>query len=204
MTGKGWVLGLLAALTCAMQAQAGVSGRVEGCGAYQACTLRLRLNPDDMSRAGPVTVFVGIMQTNNGEPNPSVAGWYDGHGWVVGAPKAAWTGRVTTMHDTAIRLDGGVCGLVARAGGQPGTYAVYAGWGSQNVASLEGGINPAEMQAAMRDATPEVAAKYAQLLAEYKQAQTRLAQYGDSPAVAFSSMRSAGAFGRIQTFDCGG
>lgn len=185
-------------------AAAGISGEAIGCGyASPTCVLKLQFAPDAVTRAGAVSMFVGIVQTVNGEPNPSVAGWYDGRVWVAGAPKAAWSGVMSTPRAASIAVPGGVCALVGKAGGPAGTYTVYAGWGAKDVAKLSG-ISPAEIQAAMRGASPELAAKYAQLLSDYRASESRLAQYSDSPAIAFTNMRNAGSFWRIQSFNCGG
>lgn len=195
---------LLALALASGWAHAGISGEAAGCAiGGQSCTLKLRLAPDEVTRTGPVSLFVGIVQTVNGEPNPSVAGWYDGRTWVAGAPKAAWSGVMSAPRAASIAVPGGVCSMVGKAGGPAGTYTVYAGWGAKNVATLTG-IDPTEIQAAMRGASPELAAKYAQILADYRGAQSRLAQYGDSPAIAFTNMRNAGSFWRIQSFNCGG
>lgn len=195
---------LLSLLLASSWANADIRGEAAGCAAAgQSCTLRLRFAPDGVTRAGAVSLFVGIVQTVNGEPNPSVAGWYDGRTWAPGAPKAAWSGVLSAPRAASIPVPGGVCALIGKAGGPAGSYAVYAGWGRKDVATLTG-IDPAEIQAAMRGATPDMAQKYAQLLSEYRAAESRLAQYGESPAIAFTNMRNAGSFWRIQSFSCGG
>src|SRR5690606_16227329 len=108
-------LGLMVALVLASGAAvAGISGDAASCmAAGQSCTLRLRFTPDEVTRAGPVSLFVGIVQTVNGEPNPAVAGWYDGGGWgASGMPKAAWSGTLSAPRATAIAVPSGVCSLV--------------------------------------------------------------------------------------------
>lgn len=199
------VAGAIALLAISGASFAGIRGDVAGCAAAgQSCAVRLIFEPDAVTRAGPVSLFVGIVNTVNGEPNPAVAGWYDGRGWAAsGMPKAAWTGTLSAPRGTSIAVPGGVCALVGRAGGPAGTYTVYAGWGARGMAKLDG-MDAKEIEASMRNARPDVAAKYAQLLADYRAAEQQLAKYNNSDAVAFANMRSAGSFWQIKSFNCGG
>src|SRR5690606_205424 len=135
-----------AALLAPAAASAALSATVTECPrAGRACDQRINLVTHGTAAPGvnEMSIFVGIMAVVEGQPNPGVAGWYDGRRWTTGKPTAAWTGR-PMRSQAVIPVPGGVCGLVGQSGGPAGAYGVFVGWGAAGRTSSGGGIDAAE------------------------------------------------------------
>lgn len=198
--------GALAGLLASTALEARIVGEVSECGASSSCMAiaRLRLFPDPIATQSTYSLFVGIIQLVNGQPNPAVAGWFDGRQWKAGVlPTAAWTGKLSPRNAT-IRIPGGVCNLVKRAGGPAGQYALYAGWGRSDADRQQAdALNEADTEQMIREADPETAARLRELLKDYRAAKVRQASHNASDSAAFTNMRSRNSFWQIRTFDCG-
>lgn len=192
-----------ALLAAAPFASAGITGTVTDCGGPQCVGVaRLQLNPTAADTQGPRSLFVGLFQVVNGEPDPTKAGWFNGKSWQTGLPKAAWTGQMRGPQTATVRIPGGVCGLTAAAGGAPGIYGLYAGWGRPT--EVTGTLDVAETEAMIRQADPETAALLRKQLQDYQQAVQRASQTigknGDNAA--FTQMRVNQTYWLVRSFDC--
>lgn len=192
-------------LALSTPADAQVRGQVSDCH-HASCTAvaRLQVVPDAEARATEHSLFVGILQLVDGAPNPAVAGWFDGGGWVAGMPKAAWTGIMRQAVPATVKIPGGVCGMVRSSGGPAGTYGLMAGWGRAETRTA--GMDLAELERDIASAPPDVAIALQRTLDSYRDAQERLAKHGASAgdSGAFTNMRSRNTYWVVQQFNCAG
>lgn len=185
------------AFLAALPALAGIRGEASASGE----SVRLTLRPDASVAGARASLFIAIVAVKDGQPDPALAGWYDGKTWVAGGlPRAAFTG-VLPATDATVRVPGGVCAQVKAAGGPAGTYGLYAGWGRVPVDTA--GLDDGQLQRMIATAPPDIAAQLRQLAADRAAAQGRMAQYSQSDSAAFTNMRSSGTFWQIKTFECG-
>jgi len=199
-------LALIASALLAPTAAAAVSATVSECpSGSKACDQRIHLVTQGTAAPGvnEMSIFVGIMALVDGQPNPGVAGWYDGRRWTTGKPTAAWTGR-PTRSQAAIPVPGGVCGLVRQSGGPAGSYGVFVGWGSADRLSSGGGLDMAEVREMIANAPPDEARRLRELMQNYQEATKRAAEYDSGGMSAFMDMRQRKSFNQIKTFDCQG
>jgi len=205
-------LALAALLACPLGVLAqGITGEVSRC-SRPGCdvTARLHLNPDRATASVTSVLFVAIARSEGGQPDLSAGGWYDGRGWKPSsAPVGAWTGRLS-RRTANVRIPGGVCGMVQSAGGPPGTYALFAGWGrtgdAGNVDAYSADLD--DIQNTIREfeqeGDHEAAAEVRRLLAEYRAALTRLQESNAGENAAFLDARNRGTYWSIASFDCSG
>lgn len=203
MSAVRWVLAPLLALA-AGSATAGVTGVMHDCPRQGAsCQQRIEIRTAPVADvSGDVSLFVGIMGMVNGQPNPGLAGWFDGRTWrAEGQPVAAWTGRMRAGR-SQVSIPGGVCSLVREAGGPAGEYGVFVGWGAAD----RGGSGPDvdELRRMISRAPPEQAGRLRELLNNYQEANARLADYDAGGMIAFSDMRRRGTFSQVGAFNCEG
>jgi len=198
-----------AVLLCPALALAqGITGDVSRCH-RPGCdvTARLHLNPPPEMASVRAALFVAMTRMEGGRPDLSAGGWYDGRGWkTVSAPVAAYTGRLTRRTAT-VRIPGGACGLVKSAGGPPGIYALFAGWGRMDVIDLDNYRKDAANMA--KDAEEleaggdmETAAEIRRLIGEHQAALTRLEQIEVGENSAFMDAQQRGTYWNIASFDC--
>lgn len=197
-------LAMVASLLACGNAAAGVSATMTDCSPRQrTCDQRINLVTQADPSVAEASIYVGVMAVVQGQPNPGVSGWYDGRRWITGRPAAAWTGRLARSQ-AAIPVPGGVCGLVREAGGPPGTYGVYVGWGSADRLTGGAGLDATEVRRMIANSPPEQAQRLRELLSNYEQANQRAAEYDSGGMTAFMDMRRRESFSQIKTFECQG
>lgn len=200
MTARGLVKAIGVALI--YFASQGAEARIVGKSTESGDVVRLQMQPDRDLASQRASLFIGILQLQNGAPNIAVAGWYDGRDWKAsGMPLAAFTGNIPAQVAT-VRVPGGVCSQVRAAGGPAGTYAMYAGWGRTTTVSSN--LDEAEIRELIKTSDPEMAQQLQRLMGEYRAALDRSMQYGDTASMAFTDMRTRNTFWEIKQFDCGG
>lgn len=203
MSALRWAIAPLLALSAAT-ASAGVTGVMHDCNRQSpGCQQRLEIRTAPVPDApGDVSLFVGIMGLVDGQPHPGMSGWFDGRRWrAEGQPLAAWTGRMRAGR-SQIPIPGGVCAMVREAGGPPGEYGVFVGWGAADRG--RSGPDPDELRRMIRTAPPEQAQRLRELLNNYQEATARLADYDAGAMIAFSDMRRRGTFSQVRAFNCEG
>jgi len=187
----------------------GITGDVSRC-TRPGCdvTARLHLNPPRSMASETAALFVAIVRLENGQPDLSAGGWYDGRTWkATSSPVAAYTGRLT-RRTANVRIPGGVCGMVKNAGGPPGHYALFAGWGrtasTGNVEDYR--KEEASMVKIMREfeeeGDAESAAEIRRLIEEYRATLSRMEQTNVGENSAFLDARQRGTYWNIASFDC--
>lgn len=198
-----WMLTPLLLLASA-SAAAGVTGVMHECSRpSSSCQQWLEIRTAPVAEApGDVSLFVGILGLVDGQPHPGMSGWFDGRRWrTEGQPIAAWTGRMRAGR-SQVPLPGGVCAMVREAGGPPGEYGVFVGWGAADRG--RSGPDPDELRRMIRTAPPEQAQRLRELLNDYQDATARLADYDAGAMIAFSDMRRRGTFNQVSAFNCEG
>lgn len=193
----------MALLGAGSSAHAGITGSVSDCSGPRCVGVaRLQLNPTPADTQGQRSLFVGLFQMVNGQPEPTVGGWFNGQGWQKGMPVAAWTGQLSGPMPATVRIPGGVCGLAKYAGGPRAVYGLYAGWGKPT--EVQGGLDVADTEAAIREADPETAALLRKQLSDYQAAIAHAQQtlQANGASAAFTEMRMSQTYWLIKTFDC--
>jgi len=187
----------------------GITGDVSRC-TRPGCdvTARLHLNPPRDMASVTAALFVAITRLENGQPDLSAGGWYDGRTWkAAGSPVAAYTGRLT-RRTANVRIPGGVCGMVKSAGGPPGAYALFAGWGRVgSTGNLDNyRKDEADLVKIMREfeaeGNEESAEEIRRLIDEFRGALGRLEQSNAGENAAFLDARQRGTYWNIASFDC--
>jgi len=196
-------------LSPALALAQGITGNVSKC-PRPGCnvTARLHLNPPRDMASEQAALFIAITRLEGGQPDISAGGWYDGKTWrTTSTPVPAWTGRLT-RRTANVRIPGGVCGLVASAGGPPGAYALFAGWGRiGSFGNMDGYRKKQDdMMKIVRELEAnghtDEAEEVRRMIGEYQATLGRLEQANAGDNAAFLDARQRGTYWQIASFDC--
>lgn len=197
--------GLVAALlfaSVATGAQAGVSGAIKPCAAAGGGCVEIA----QLSLTPPAglsgSLFIAIAPMQGGQALLGTGAYFDGRQWKIGQPVAAFTGAIP-RRAVAIKVPGGVCGLVRQLDGEAGRYGLVAGWGRPRSSGLSG-ADRAEIEAMIRTSEPETAQTLQRLLGEMGQVEASLKGALTGPVAAFADMTTSGTYWTIDSRDCGG
>lgn len=198
------VWALVAAL-CASPATAAIHGTVTAAQCTSSsCRTVVDMTVDPgTDRDQPGAVFLGVFPMLNAEPDYRLGGYYTGREWAVGGqPQPFYRGPLLRARQR-VTIDGGLCPRIASAGGQPGQYAVAAGYAvaTTTVGQLHAQFETMKREVATVEDT-EARAQANDMLAKYEAALATLQGPGTDDTLLVANMMQSGTRWVLGTVVC--